>query len=223
MRLRAHGFNLVELMVAMVAGLLLVAAVTSLFATILKANHTAMQTSRLNQEIQQLTDMIARDIQRAGYDANATRFLAPSICPGNSHARSCFYFDSAADLMGETAVGSGLYTCIRVRYDNDDNGVLNNPDPSPSTSSLNETRVYSYSSAQNGIKLDTGVSAACNSSSLVSTDDTIEITAMTFRLLPSSQVSGARALQLMVSGRFKATPALTLNLQRDIKLRNDGY
>lgn len=152
MRLRAHGFNLVELMVAMVAGLLLVAAVTSLFATILKANHTAMQTSRLNQEIQQLTDMIARDIQRAGYDANATQFLgAPS------GSRSSFYFDAATDLMNETATGSGLYTCIRVRYDNDDNGVLNNPDPSPSTSSLNETRVYSYSSAQNGIKLDTGV------------------------------------------------------------------
>lgn len=83
MRLRAHGFNLVELMVAMVAGLLLVAAVTSLFATILKANHTAMQTSRLNQEIQLLTDMIARDIQRAGYDASATQFLGalPAAAP----------------------------------------------------------------------------------------------------------------------------------------------
>jgi Tfp pilus assembly protein PilW len=218
MQLKVRGFNLVELMVAMVAGLLLVAAVISLFATILKANYTAMQTSRLNQEVQLLTDMMARDIQRAGYDANATQFLAAP--PGS---RSSFYFDAATDLMNETATGSGLYTCIRVRYDNDDNGVLNNPDPSPSTSSLNETRVYSYSSTQNGIKLDTGVSAACNSSSLVSTDDTIEITAMTLRLLPSSQVSGARALQLMVSGRFKATPALTLNLQRDIKLRNDGY
>ncbi|MDL5382808.1 PilW family protein [Aeromonas hydrophila] len=218
MQLKVRGFNLVELMVAMVAGLLLVAAVISLFATILKANYTAMQTSRLNQEVQLLTDMMARDIQRVGYDASATQFLAAP-----SGSRSSFYFDAATDLMNETATGSGLYTCIRVRYDNDDNGVLNNPDPSPSTSSLNETRVYSYSSAQNGIKLDTGVSAACNSSSLVSTDDTIEITAMTLRLLPSSQVSGARALQLMVSGRFKATPALTLNLQRDIKLRNDGY
>ena len=47
MQLKMRGFSLVELMVAMVAGLLLVAAVTSLFATILKANYTAMQTSRL--------------------------------------------------------------------------------------------------------------------------------------------------------------------------------
>lgn len=110
MQLKVRGFNLVELMVAMVAGLLLVAAVISLFATILKANYTAMQTSRLNQEVQLLTDMMARDIQRAGYDANATQFAAPS------GSRSSFYFDTATDLMNETATGSGLYTCIRVRY-----------------------------------------------------------------------------------------------------------
>jgi len=169
MRLRAHGFNLVELMVAMVAGLLLVAAVTSLFATILKANHTAMQTSRLNQEIQLLTDMIARDIQRTGYDTNATQFLAAT-----SGSRSSFYFDTATDLMNETATGSGLYTCIRVRYDNDENGVLNTDD----------TLIYSYSTTDKEIKQGTGTTT-CGNGSLVSTDDTIEITAMTLRLLPS--------------------------------------
>lgn len=207
MRLRVWGFNLVELMVAMVAGLLLVAAVISLFATILKANHTAMQTSRLNQEIQLLTDMMARDIQRAGYDASATQFLgAPS------GSRSSFYFDTALDLMGETATGSGLYTCIRVRYDNDDNGVLN----------ADDSLVYSYSSGDKGSKQGPG-GTTCGSGNLISTDNTIEITNLTFRLLPSSQASGARAIQLAVSGRFKSAPTLTLNLQRDIKLRNDGY
>lgn len=207
MRLRVRGFNLVELMVAMVAGLLLVAAVISLFATILKANHTAMQTSRLNQEIQLLTDMMARDIQRAGYDASATQFLgAPS------GSRSSFYFDPTLDLMSETATGSGLYTCIRVRYDNDDNGVLN----------ADDSLVYSYSSGDKGIKQGPG-GTTCGNGSLISTDNTIEINNLTFRLLPSSQASGARAIQLAVSGRFKSAPTLTLNLQRDIKLRNDGY
>ena len=207
MRLRVWGFNLVELMVAMVAGLLLVAAVISLFATILKANHTAMQTSRLNQEIQLLTDMMARDIQRAGYDASATQFLgAPS------GSRSSFYFDTALDLMSETATGSGLYTCIRVRYDNDDNGVLN----------ADDSLVYSYSSGDKGIKQGPG-GTTCGNGSLISSDNSIEITNLTFRLLPSSQASGARAIQLAVSGRFRSAPTLTLNLQRDIKLRNDGY
>ncbi|MGE6147612.1 PilW family protein [Aeromonas media] len=213
------GFSLVELMVAMVAGLLLVAAVTTLFATILRANSTAMKVSRLNQEVQAITDMIARDIERAGYDASA----ATATRMTSGAAPSPFYFDASTDLLDETATGSKLYRCIRISYDDDADGVLDNPSPSPSTSSQNESRVYSYSSAQKGVKLDTGGSAACDSSAFLSTDDAIEITALTYSLLSSSQVSGARAIQLNISGRYKDKTELTLNLQRDIKLRNDGY
>ncbi|MFQ2607942.1 PilW family protein [Aeromonas caviae] len=213
--LRRHaGFSLVELMVAMVAGLLLVAAVTTLFATILRANSTAMKVSRLNQEVQAITDMMARDIERAGYDASAatsTRLVSGAL-------PSPFYFDASTDLMDQTATGSNIYRCIRISYDDNENGVLNN---SPSSSL--ETRFYSYSSGDKGVKLATGTSPTCNSGSLISTDNTIEITQLTYRLLSSSQVSGARAIQLNISGRYKDNTELTLNLQRDIKLRNDGY
>ena len=202
---RHTGFSLVELMVAMVAGLLLVAAVISLFATILRADQTAMQTSRLNQEIQSITDQVARDIQRAGYDANATQTLV-------SGGTSLFYFDAATALMNKVSAGSSLYRCIRVLYDSDDDAALDS----------NETSVYSYSSTDKGIKQG-GASSACGTGNSLSDDDTIEITDMTFKLLPSSQVSGARAIQLNISGQYKSNPALTLNLQRDIKLRNDGH
>ncbi|MBP4058636.1 MULTISPECIES: PilW family protein [Aeromonas] len=213
--LRRHaGFSLVELMVSMVAGLLLVAAVTTLFATILRANGTAMKVSRLNQEVQAITDMMARDIERAGYDASA----ATSTRLASGALPSPFYFDASTDLMDETATGSNIYRCIRISYDDNENGVLNN---SPSSSL--ETRLYSYSSTDKGVKLATGASPTCNSGSLISTDNTIEITQLTYRLLSSSQVSGARAIQLNISGRYKDNTELTLNLQRDIKLRNDGY
>ncbi|MBA8780630.1 PilW family protein [Aeromonas caviae] len=213
--LRRHaGFSLVELMVSMVAGLLLVAAVTTLFATILRANGTAMKVSRLNQEVQAITDMMARDIERAGYDASA----ATSTRLASGALPSPFYFDASTDLMDETATGSNIYRCIRISYDDNENGVLNN---SPSSSL--ETRLYSYSSGDKGVKLATGASPTCNSGSLISTDNTIEITQLTYRLLSSSQVSGARAIQLNISGRYKDNTELTLNLQRDIKLRNDGY
>lgn len=204
MRLRMRGFNIVELMVAMVAGLLLVAAVTSLFATILKANQTAMQTSRLNQELQSITDMIARDGQRAGYDWGATAFLAAA-----SGARSPFYFDTSSDLMSETSTGSKIYRCIVVKYDENENGSLD----------ADETFVYSYDSTEKGVKLG----GSCASGSLLSTEKTIEVTALTFSLLGSSVSSGARTVRLSISGQHKANTALKLTLQRDIKLRNDGY
>lgn len=199
-----RGFNVVELMVAMVAGLLLVAAVTSLFATILRVNQTSMQVSRLNQELQSVTDMIARDVQRTGYDQGATAFLGAA-----SGARSPFYFDTSSDLMNETVTGSKIYRCIRLKYDDDNNGSLG----------ADETYVYSYDSADKGVQLGT----TCSTGSLLSTDNTIEITDLTFSLLSGSVSSGARTVRLNISGQFKANTALKLTLQRDIKLRNDGY
>ncbi|MFQ2921598.1 PilW family protein [Aeromonas allosaccharophila] len=195
---------MVELMVAMVAGLLLVAAVTSLFATILKANQIAMQTSRLNQELQSITDMIARDGQRAGYDWAATSFLAAV-----SGARSPFYFDTNSDLMSETSTGSKVYRCIRLKYDDNDNGSLD----------ADETFIYSYDSTNKGVKLG----SSCTSGSLLSSESTIEVTGMTLSLLGSSVSSGARTVRLSITGQHKANTALKLTLQRDIKLRNDGY
>jgi len=205
MQLRIRGFSLVELMVAMVAGLLLVAAVTALFATILKANQTAMQVSRLNQELQSVTDMIARDGQRAGYDWAATSFFNNAA----SGAKSPFYFDASTDLMSETSTGSNVYRCIRLKYDKNDSGLLD----------TDETFIYSYDSTDKGVKLG----SSCSSGSLISTESTIEVTGMTFSLLGSSVSSGARTVRMSLTGQHKANTDLKLTLQRDIKLRNDGY
>lgn len=199
-----RGFNVVELMVAMVAGLFLVAAVTSLFATILKANQTTMQVSRLNQELQSITDMIARDVQRTGYDQGSTAFLNAA-----SGSRSSFYFDTGSDLMNETVSGSKIYRCIRLKYDDDNNGSLGS----------DETFIYSYDSTDKGVQLG----SSCSSGNLLSTDNTIEVTDLTFSLLGSSTSAGARTVRLAISGQYKANSALKLTLQRDIKLRNDGY
>lgn len=196
------GFSLVELMVAMVAGLLLVAAVSALFATIIKSNRTAMQVSRLNQELQAVTDMIARDIQRAGYDASAAAHTLVSGAP------SPFYFDSSTDLASN---------CVKVKYDDDADGILDN------TSSAGETRLYNYDSAEKTIRLDQGSTASCSAGSKISTEDTIEITSLTFTMISGSVSTGARTIQLSVSGNDKKSPALRLTLRRDIKLRNDGF
>lgn len=215
-----------ELMVAMVAGLLLVAAVTTLFATVLRANSTAMKVSRLNQEMQAITDMMARDIERAGYDVCAVIYLVSSGARPPCHSTppsedsSPFYFDVSTDVNS---------SCIIVRYDGRDETI-----PSSANGSVdsNEIAVYSYRTdksvwlAEPDSPVSSPVStlAECISGgNRISTDNTIEITSLTFNLLPSSQASGARAVQLNISGRYKDNTALTLNLQRDIKLRNDGY
>lgn len=209
------GFNVVELMVAMVAGLLLVAAVISLFATVLRADQTAMQVSRLNQELQSITDMIARDIQRAGYDASAataTRLVSGAIHP--------FYFNTNTHVNN---------SCIIVRYDGRDEGTpsSDNGDVDPK-----EVVVYSYRTDKSVWLAEPSPSVASPVSTLlecnyggnrISTEDAIEITQFSLSMLSGSVSTGARAIQLNISGQYKSNPALTLNLQRDIKLRNDGH
>jgi len=207
----ARGFSLVELMVAMVAGLLLVAAVMALFATVLRANGIAMKVSRLNQEVQAITDMMARDIQRAGYDASAAMH---TLNPPVSGSKPPFYFDSTTDLASN---------CIRVKYDDDADGVLDN------SSSVGETLRYNYSSAEKVVRLDQSSPASCSADPAVSagvkisSEDTIEISALSFTVLSGSVSTGARTIRLAITGNDKQSPDLKLTLQRDIKLRNDGY
>lgn len=57
----------------------------------------------------------------------------------------------------------------------------------------------------------------------ISTNGAMKITDLTFTLLPSSASSGARTIRLTITGNDIKSPALALTLQRDIKLRNDGY
>ncbi len=214
-----RGFSLVELMVAMVAGLLLVAAVSALFATIIKSNRTVMQVSRLNQELQAVTDMIARDIQRAGYDASAA---AHTLVSGASSPLP-FYFNSTNDLMDETFTGSKIYRCIRIRYDDIGNSGNGNGLLEDDSISGYETRWYNYKNSDKSIRLDKGSSGGCSTGEQISTEDTIEITALTFTMLSGSVSTGARTIRLGISGNDKKSPALRLTLQRDIKLRNDGF
>lgn len=211
----SRGFNLVELMVAMVAGLLLVAAASALFASILKANKTAMQVSRLNQELQAVTDMIARDIQRAGYDASAaTNTLFYNPTSGSSTTLFPFAFKSADDLESN---------CIRVRYDDNENGALDN------TSAAGETRRYKYNSAEKVIRLAKGDEGEADCADVpekgdkVSTDDAIAISTLSFSMISGSVSTGVRTIRLTISGNDIKSPALGLTLQRDIKLRNDGF
>ena len=66
-KIRAHarGFSLVELMVALVVGLIVVGAVLALVASIMKSNRQTLQSTRLNQELRATVAVIANDLRRA--------------------------------------------------------------------------------------------------------------------------------------------------------------
>ncbi len=80
---RAAGISMVELLVGLAVGLFIAAAGVTLMAGNLRENRSLMLESRLMQDLRTASDIITRDLRRAGYWAGAAdAVLAPIGTPG---------------------------------------------------------------------------------------------------------------------------------------------
>ena len=73
---RPQGFTLVELMVALVAGLIASYAVVAFALSSMKSNAEYVQSTKLTQSLRNTMDIVVRDLRRAGYDDTAIIRLA---------------------------------------------------------------------------------------------------------------------------------------------------
>lgn len=62
---RVAGFTLVELMVALVVGLVVIGAVLALIVSIMRANQQTIQATRLTQELRATAELINNEVRRA--------------------------------------------------------------------------------------------------------------------------------------------------------------
>ncbi|MFL6593695.1 MAG: PilW family protein [Luteimonas sp.] len=62
---REAGFGLIELMVAMVLGLIVVGAVLALVVSIMRSNRQTLQATRLTQELRATLSVVSSDLRRA--------------------------------------------------------------------------------------------------------------------------------------------------------------
>jgi prepilin-type N-terminal cleavage/methylation domain-containing protein len=72
---RSRGFSLIELMIALVAGLIVSYAVVAFTMSSLKNNGEYVQSTRLTQALRDTMDFTTRELRRAGYDENALAYL----------------------------------------------------------------------------------------------------------------------------------------------------
>lgn len=76
---KSPGFSLVELMIAVVAGLIVTGAALMFTISSLQANSEFVQSTRLNQELRSSMDFVTRELRRASYDdASITYVLNPA-------------------------------------------------------------------------------------------------------------------------------------------------
>jgi prepilin-type N-terminal cleavage/methylation domain-containing protein len=114
---RARGFSLVELMVALVAGLIVSAAVLAFFFSGMRSNAEFVQSTRLTQELRNTMDIMTRELSRAGYDQNALGFLAQAntspfapVCIAAAATGDCviFAYDSGVGTRGLMSTGGNF-------------------------------------------------------------------------------------------------------------------
>ena len=72
----ASGFSLVEMMIALVAGLIVMGAVLAFTVSSVKANSEFTRSTRLMQELRNVDDYIVDELKRAGYDEDAMGYVA---------------------------------------------------------------------------------------------------------------------------------------------------
>jgi prepilin-type N-terminal cleavage/methylation domain-containing protein len=114
---RKHaGFSLVELMVALVAGLLVSGAAVAFLLSSMKSNGEYVVSTRLTQELRNTLELVTRDLRRAGYNNNALDYLRP----GHVNPFSSVFVKDASP----TGAGNeDLDGCIIYAYDSAFNGT----------------------------------------------------------------------------------------------------
>lgn len=235
---KMKGFSLIELMVAMVVGLFVAAIVATMYVSIIRANSTTVQLSRLNLDMQAALDIIARDIQRAGYVSGAEAILERdndgnpvSSTLATTVTNTMF---SAIILDGSNSpkdLNADGYNCILIRYDANGDGVV------PTASSA-EAIGYRFNEDLHSIeyRIWTDINQECDDddwTTLAGGDGHLDIDNLSFTLDPvvsapyatsgAYATTGQRYIIIDVSGASSTNGDIRLNLSRSVRLRNDQY
>ncbi len=102
--LRHRGLSIVELMVGVTIGMFILAGTTMMLTTQLGDNRRLLLEAQMQQDMRAAADMIARDIRRAGYWAQAYRQIWPDDPASPPMANPYRVMTPAAAADGTTSV-----------------------------------------------------------------------------------------------------------------------
>lgn len=124
---RSRGFTLIELLIAIAVGLVVSAAVTTMFVSMYGSNADFLKSMRLNHELRTALEVMARDIRRAGHNRLAasnftTNPFSNTSSPGtvlSTPTSSSIYFsyDAAVgntETFGYRLNGEAVEACART-------------------------------------------------------------------------------------------------------------
>lgn len=213
----ARGFTLTELLVALVINVLVLSSLLAIFIANLNHYTTAINTNRLNQQLQSAMQLMTSDIRRAGYWANAKTSISTDT---NSNP----FMATGTDV----SVGGTGNNCILFTYDKNSNGTL------PSISTTADDERYGYRLMNGALQTRPwGASFSCTAAAASwenVTDPTITLTALTFTERTQTVTTGlgtssltTRSIDISMTGELTSNTAITKTLTEHVRIRNDKF
>jgi prepilin peptidase dependent protein B len=213
---RQRGLSLVELLVGLALGLFIVAAAATLLAAQLREQRSLMVENRLMQDLRTASDVVVRDLRRAGHwgaaasgiwmpgasGVVANPYAALSPVAAASDAASFRY---SRDTVENHAVDSNEEFGLRLR-----NGAIElllgagNWQSLTDAGTLRVTR-FSVTPTTQELSLQAHCTAACAAGSTTCP--------------PRQQV---RSLAVVVTARSAADASVVRSLRSDVRVRNDA-
>lgn len=115
-RISARGFTLVELMVAMSAGLVVIGAIVAFTVATAQSSTTNIRSTRVMQYLRSSMDLIEREIRRSGFDENAIKFVGTCVSAGGT-----------CPIGNFNQIVISTSSCIIVSYDTAANSTPGTP------------------------------------------------------------------------------------------------
>jgi len=116
-KVKNKGFTLIELMIAMMLGLIVVGGAISIYISTVASSANTIKSARLNHDLESAMSLMMNDIKRAGFWSEAA--------DGNADSNPFTNADAAAGAITNINILENG-TCILYSYDADEDEVVDN-------------------------------------------------------------------------------------------------
>ncbi|MDD5412107.1 MAG: prepilin-type N-terminal cleavage/methylation domain-containing protein [Methylobacter sp.] len=222
---KQSGFTLIEIMIALLIGLIVIAATVTIYISTVKGSSDTLKSARLNHDLESAMSLIVNDIRRAGFWGGARAGADSSTNPFtigtadiNMPLASCILYTYDAD--GDKVVDANEYygfkldgTTIRMRLTG--TTTADCADGSWGTGEIIDSNKISVTALtfttaykcldNSAIPAPLSYNSTCAAASLVTGDKAVEL----------------RQINITLTGSLVSDPTVTKTLTGTVKIRND--
>ncbi|MDO9423974.1 MAG: prepilin-type N-terminal cleavage/methylation domain-containing protein [Methylobacter sp.] len=238
---KQSGFTLIELMIALVIGLIIIAATIGIYITTIRGSSDTIKFVRLNHDLESVMSLMTNDIRRAGYWAGAIAGADSRENPFTSETTNVTNIQLRNLAAPTTAVTTG--NCILYTYDANGDGVVDvneyygfrrngstinmrltgtATDPADCTNGSWEENIAGNQITITALSFSLDNSKCLNVTTTTSFNSTCAVAAETAgNLNACDNIAETRQVTVTLNGQLADDPSVKKSLTNIIKTRND--